>query len=71
MPPKHNAETQESDSFPQVCDARTGGFLSPADVAQIGTGIGIKAAELLIADAGWGEKKRLCALKTTSYLLRH
>lgn len=68
---KHNAETQQLDSFLQVCDARAGGFLSPADVAQIGTGIGIKAAELINADAGWGEKRRLCALKTTSYVLRH
>lgn len=49
----------------QVCDARTGGFLSPADVAQIGTGIGIKAAELINADAGWGKKKK------SSYVLRH
>lgn len=61
MPPRqHTAETQDSvfDSFLQVCDARAGGFLSPADVAQIGTGIGIKAAELINADAGWGRKKR-------------
>lgn len=66
MPPKHNAETQESDSFLQVCDARAGGLLSPADVAQIGTGIGIKAAELIISDAGSGGKRRLCELLKTS-----
>lgn len=65
MPPKHTAETQDSvfDSFLQVCDARAGGFLSPADVAQIGTGIGIKAAELINADAGWGRKKDVLSIK--------
>lgn len=63
MPPKHNAETQESDSFLQMCDAQAGGFLSPADVAQIGTGIGIKAAELINADAGWGEEKEVVHIK--------
>lgn len=59
MPLKHTAETQDSvfDSLLQVCDARAGGVLSPADVAQIGTGIGIKAAELINADAGWGGEK--------------
>lgn len=61
----------DSDSFLQVCDAQTGGFVSPADVAQIVSGIGIKAGELINADAGLGEKNGFCALKTTSYVLRH